>query len=149
MIPGDAPKTHAAPKRDPENNRERIYGLIPIPGDENYKAAFKKRMDTARERQRHTTIIENEGERKRDISCVNCALHLADWEGEDEGSAPICVDEAGSFTCIRCLSDGKQCEEPGPASREAVGKLDDVAMECYADWALVSVTLYLPRHGVC
>lgn len=47
-----------ARKRAPESNRERLYGLLPIPSDNDYETASQKRDAATRVRLLHSTIDE-------------------------------------------------------------------------------------------
>ncbi|MBE3046181.1 hypothetical protein IMZ48_27315 [Candidatus Bathyarchaeota archaeon] len=81
---------HSTPqprKRAPRNNRERIYGHLPIPTDKDYKVAFQKRDEAAKARLLHSTIDKAKWEKQQCPPCTNCAVYLANWEGPEEALA--------------------------------------------------------------
>ena len=135
--------------RAPKNNRERLYGHLPILADKDCKVALQKRDKAARTRLLHSTIDIAKWENERCPPCTNCAVYLANWEGLEEGPRPLCVEGPGSSTCKRCLSDGTLCESADlHFGSVEVRVLEETAKNTSADDHLVSVSLCFHKYGL-
>lgn len=98
----------------------------------------------ARSRRLHSTVDETKGETRRSVPCVNCIVHLANWEGPDEGPRPLCVHRAsGVRRCGRCYANNKKCLQIPATALQKVKALEEVAKKTFTDSNLVSAGLYL------
>lgn len=92
--------------RDPYNNREALYGLLPIRAETKQ---WSQRRRAEQQRASHSTYNPAIGEKLRPVCCLRCARHLAEWQGPEEGAPPVCIEVGGkSSKCGRCGSEASQ-----------------------------------------
>lgn len=132
----------ARDQREPKNNREILYGLLPIPGGSDNGVAFTKRSKGAKSRQLHSKIDETTGETQRLTPCVHCAFQLVNWEGPEEGPRPLCVNRAsGAQRCSRCFANKRGCVEVPATALEEVKAMEEKAKRTSTDDDLVGFLL--------
>ncbi|KAL2105257.1 hypothetical protein VUR80DRAFT_8672 [Thermomyces stellatus] len=91
---------HARAPRKPKNNRERLYGLLPLPGENENRVVFAKRSKGAEARQLHSTLDETKGETQREVPCLyrkRClevpSSAFEEVKALEETSKKACVDD--------------------------------------------------------
>lgn len=74
------------------NNREMLYGLLPIRAEVKQ---WRQRRKAEFIRAKHSVFNPSIGEKLRPVCCLRCARHVSEWEGPEEGVPAACVEVGG------------------------------------------------------